>query len=144
MPNRHPSSPVAPSAAATAAARDLPPRVHGLLERLLGMVSSEMRRALDRMLVTMEIELEQHARMARNPALQAGHMAMLGALQRQRERFVPTYLRGLEQAVFGIRQPSTDTSPGCGRIRSWKGSRRWTGRAWRTTWRRWWAGSPRR
>ena len=112
MPNRHPSSPVAPSAAATAAARDLPPRVHGLLERLLGMVSSEMRRALDRMLVTMEIELEQHARMARNPALQAGHMAMLGALQRQRERFVPTYLRGLEQAVFGIRQPSTDTSPG--------------------------------
>jgi len=98
MPDRQPPSP-SPSPPA------LPPRVHDIVQRLLTSLSSDFRRELDRLLVTVELELARQAEQSRDPSARAQRLAAVRALQVNGGRFAPVLLRRLEAALMDIRNP---------------------------------------
>ena len=108
MSNRHASGTDSPGASVRdKAPRDaLPPRVRQLLGRVLALLTPELNRELERVLVALEQDVFGQAQLARNPALQSGYMDTLRKLRLHRDRFVPTFLGGLETALMGIRSPT--------------------------------------
>ncbi|GAB2613605.1 DUF1631 domain-containing protein [Novilysobacter erysipheiresistens] len=89
------------------AARDaLPPRVRQLLDQVLALLTPELNRELERVLVALEQDVYGQAELARNPALQSGYMDTLRKLRLHRDRFAPTFLGGLETLLMGIRSPA--------------------------------------
>ncbi|MGH8084354.1 MAG: DUF1631 family protein [Lysobacter sp.] len=97
-------SPAAPVRDNTADA--LPPRVRQLLGQVLALLTPELNRELERVLVALEQDVYGQAELARNPALQSGYMDTLRKLRLHRDRFVPTFLSGLEAMLMGIRAPA--------------------------------------
>ena len=108
MSNRHASGTDSPGASVRdKAPRDaLPPRVRQLRERVVALLTPELNRELERVLVALEQDVFGQAQLARNPALQSGYMDTLRKLRLHRDRFVPTFLGGLETALMGIRSPT--------------------------------------
>lgn len=97
MPDRQPPSP-SPSQPA------LPPRVHGIVQRLLAALSSDFRRELDRLLVAVELDLAKQAEQTRDPTTRAQRMAAVRTLQHNGARFAPLVLQRLEAALLGLRE----------------------------------------
>jgi hypothetical protein len=105
MPDRQPPSHTPPPA--------LPPRVHGIVQRLLASLSRDFRRDLDRLLVTVEMEVDRQAEQSRDPTARAQRLAAVRALQINGGRFTPVLLRRLETALMDIRnpRPATEAAP---------------------------------
>ena len=76
MSNRHASGTDSPGASVRdKAPRDaLPPRVRQLLVRVLALLTPELNRELERVLVALEQDVFGQAQLARNPALLSGYM----------------------------------------------------------------------
>ena len=108
MSNRHASgtdSPAAPTRDKPATG-PMPPRVRQLLERVLALLTPELDRELERVLMALEQDVYGQAELARNPALQSGYMDTLRRLRLHRDRFAPTFLDGLKAEMMGIRTPA--------------------------------------
>lgn len=84
-----------------------PPRVRQLLEQLLGLVSPQLSRELDRLLMTLEHDLFRQAEFARNPALQSGYLETGRMLRERRDEFIPAFMGELEEALVAIRDPAS-------------------------------------
>lgn len=89
----------------TLASAAMPKRVRRVLEHLYALVSDEMARALDLMLVEYEQQLFRQADQARNPSLQSVHLETLRLVRLNRVDLVPRYLVGLETALTKVREP---------------------------------------
>lgn len=109
MSNRHASGsdPSTASPRETSAAEALPPRVRQLLAQVLRLLTPEINRELERLLVTLEQDVYGQAELARNPALQSGYMDTLRKLRLHRDQFAPAFLKGLEVALMGIRESAS-------------------------------------
>ncbi|MBC7989655.1 MAG: DUF1631 family protein, partial [Luteimonas sp.] len=88
-----PSDAPAPQTLATAG---LPRRVRSVLERALALVSDELDRSLNAMLVEYEQQLFQLADHARNPGAESGYMQTLRTLRLNRADLVPRFMLSLE------------------------------------------------
>lgn len=89
----------------TLASAAMPKRVRRVLEHLYALVSDEMARALDLMLIEYEQQLFRQADQARNPSLQSVHLETLRLVRLNRVDLVPRYLVGLETALTKVREP---------------------------------------
>ncbi|MGQ4661485.1 DUF1631 family protein [Lysobacter sp. F6437] len=85
----------------------LPPRVRHLLGQLLGLLSTQLTRELDRLLMTLEHDLFRQAEFARNPALQSGYLETVKTLRKHRDEFIPFFMGELEDALVAIRDPAS-------------------------------------
>ena len=97
-----PSDTPAPQTLATAG---LPRRVRSVLERALALVSDELDRSLNAMLVEYEQQLFQLADHARNPGAESGYMQTLRTLRLNRADLVPRFMLSLEAGVAALRSP---------------------------------------
>jgi hypothetical protein len=97
-----PSETPAPQTLATAG---LPRRVRSVLERALALVSDELDRSLNAMLVEYEQQLFQLADHARNPGAESGYMQTLRTLRLNRADLVPRFMLSLEAGVAALRSP---------------------------------------
>ena len=104
MPDHHPAS----TGFATSPDAALPERVRTILGQLHARLANELTPDLDRLLVTLEEEVFDNARLARNPALQSGFLDTVRSLQVHRNEFAPALLGGLQEALLAIRQPGRD------------------------------------
>jgi hypothetical protein len=89
------------------AAAPLPRRVREVLEALYAMVSDELARHLERMLVDFELQLFRLADQARNQGVQGAHFETLRVVRQNHADLVPRFLIGLEKSLSQIREPVT-------------------------------------
>ncbi|UHQ24153.1 DUF1631 domain-containing protein [Lysobacter sp. 5GHs7-4] len=89
----------------TLASAAMPKRVRRVLEHLYALVSDEMARALDLMLIEYEQQLFRQADQARNASLQSVYLETLRLVRLNRVDLVPRYLVGLETALTKVREP---------------------------------------
>jgi len=97
-----PNDPAAPQTLATAG---LPRRVRSVLERALALVSDELDRSLNAMLVEYEQQLFQLADHARNPGVESSYMQTLRTMRMNRADLVPRFMLSLETSLAGLRNP---------------------------------------
>ncbi|MEP6633206.1 MAG: DUF1631 family protein, partial [Luteimonas sp.] len=87
----------------TLASAGLPRRVRSVLERALALVSDELDRSLNAMLVEYEQQLFQLADHARNPGAESSYMQTLRTMRLNRADLVPRFMLSLEAGVAGLR-----------------------------------------
>src|SRR5690606_28497590 len=100
-------NPVATPLRQSPAVATMPPRVRHLLEQLLGLLSNQLSRELDRLLMTLEHDLFRQAEFARNPGLQSGYLETGRTLRKHRDEFIPSFMGELEDALVAIRDPAS-------------------------------------
>ena len=101
------SAPVTTPLRQSPAVATMPPRVRHLLEQLLGLLSHQLSRELDRLLMTLEHDLFRQAEFARNPGLQSGYLETGRTLRKHRDQFIPSFIGELEDALVAIREPAS-------------------------------------
>jgi len=101
------SAPVTTPLRQSPAVATMPPRVRHLLEQLLGLLSHQLSRELDRLLMTLEHDLFRQAEFARNPGLQSGYLETGRTLRKHRDQFIPSFVGELEDALVAIRDPAS-------------------------------------
>lgn len=101
----------APPLRDTAAAAALPARVRRLLGQVHAKVAEELGWELERVLDGLQEELIRDAETAANSTLQTYYFNQLRQLREHRERLVPAFLAGLEDALVVMRAPRAGDAP---------------------------------
>lgn len=97
---------------ASLATADLPDRVRRTLDRALMMLSDDLDRGMERLLLEYERELFRLADQARHPTLQSNYMQALHTFRLNRADLLPQFMIEVESALAGLRsspvpQPTT-------------------------------------